>query len=367
MKMRVAMVFPTRESEKAISGYSIYLVKALNKNKVDSDSITYTAGSPMTLFKNFKYFKKYDIIHIQHEYNLLGWYSLPFFILYPLLSLSGCKVITTMHTTLSQKEKLKGNVIKTFLRRLLYFIQNRVINWFSDIVIVHAYFFKDILSKEYGFSKGKIKVLPQGIIEDTKVIPQKEAKKKIRISGNAYLIIGNFVPDHGADIILKQAGKIGKTILIVANPKAINDRNQKRLTNYLDSCIKYVRDKGFSKYVRFDTKPINDEKPLWWNYFAAADLVLQPYRGGIGSGIFTHAMSTKTPVVASNIKFFEEISERYGCIKVADKEEDYPKIIKEVMKPKNYAKMKKECVRYAKENSWNEVAKKYKKIYSTLN
>ena len=106
--------------------------------------------------------------------------------------------------------------------------------------------------------------------------------------------------------------------------------------------------------------------PKWWTYFSAADLVLLAYRGGIGSGIFTHAMATKTPVVASNIPFFKVISQKYGCLKIAEKEEDYPKVIHEAMNPKTHKMMIKESERYLKENSWNAIAAKYKKIYSDL-
>ena len=365
--MKIAMVFPSRKSEKAISGYSVYLKEALKKNKLNVDAVTYRAGSPLSFLKILSKLKKYDIIHIQHEYNLLGYYGLPFFFFYFYFYLfKKSKIITTMHTALSLKEKFKGNFIKNFFRKLLYFFQNKLINLASDYIIVHAHFFKDILIREYGFSENKLSVLPHGIIDDVKTIPKNKAKKNLGISGNIYLIIGNFVPDHGADIILKQADKIRATILIVANPKAVNDRKQKRLTNYTNYCINYVKKKHFKKYVRFDIKPINDEKPEWWLYFLAADLVLQPYRGGIGSGIFTHAMATKKPVIASNIKFFREISKNFGCLKIANKEEDYAKIIKEAMKPKNYKEMIKECERYLKENSWSEVSKKYKKLYNFL-
>jgi len=364
--MRLALVFPSRESEKAISGYSVYLKEALKKNKINADAITYKAGSLLSLLRILSKLKKYDIVHLQHEYNLLGYYGLPFFFVFAFLGFKNKKLITTMHTVLSQKEKFKGNFIKNFLRRSLYFFQNRLINMVSNYIIVHANFFKDILEKEYGVPENKIKVLPQGIIDNIKTIPKNKAKKELGISGNIYLIIGNFVPDHGADIILKQADKIRATILIVANPKAINDRKQKRLTGYINYCINYVKKNNLSRYVKFNIKPINDEGPKWWNYFSAADLVLQPYRGGIGSGIFTHAMAAKTPVVASNISFFREVSKKYKCVKIAEKEQDYSKVIKDAMKPKNYKKMIKECKRYLKENSWSEISKKYKKLYRSF-
>jgi len=365
--MKIAMVFPSRESEKAISGYSINLVKAFQKNKINVDAITYRAGSPTSFFKILSKLKKYNVIHIQHEYNLLGYYGLPSFFFYLYLGfLNRSKIITTMHTVLSQKEKFKDNFLKIFSRKVLYFFQNRLINLVSDCIVVHANFFKKILEKEYRVLPKKIKVFPQGIMEKIKTIPKSKAKKELNLSGMVYLIIGNFVPDHGADIILKQADKIKATILIVTNSKAVNDRKQKRLDDYINYCKNYVKKKNLSKYVRFDICSINDEKPKWWNYFSASDLVLQPYRGGIGSGIFAHAIAAKKPIIASNIKFFKEISKNFGCLKIANKEEDYSKIIKEVIKPKNYKKMVKECERYLKENSWSAVSKKYKKLYESL-
>ena len=365
--MRIALVFPSRESEKAISGYSVNLFNAFKKNKVDVIAETYTAGSPLSFLKILFKLKKYDVIHIQHEYSLLGWYGIPFFFVFLFLGLlKKGKLVITMHTVPSRKQKFRGNFIKNFFRKLLYFFQNWLIKRVSDYIIVHANFFVPILVNEYNFPREKITVLPQGIIEDIKIIPKDKAKKNLGLSGKVYLIIGNLVPDHGADIIIKQAKKIGKTTLVVANPKAVNDRKQKRLTNYINYCIDYVKKNDLKEYVRFDIKPINDENPEWWTYFSAADLVLQPYLGGIGSGIFTHAIATKTPVIASDIFFFREIAKKYSCIKIAKEEEDYVKIIKEAIKPKNYKKMIKECERYLKENSWVAVAEKYKKLYDSL-
>ena len=80
--MKIAMVSPSRESEKAISGYSEEAVKALKKNKVETHFIKYTRGSPSSFFKLLPKFKNYNIIHIQHEYNLLGWFGIPFFLIY---------------------------------------------------------------------------------------------------------------------------------------------------------------------------------------------------------------------------------------------------------------------------------------------
>jgi glycosyltransferase involved in cell wall biosynthesis len=365
--MKTAMVYPTRESEKAISGYSSTLIDNIKKAGGDIESFTYIAGSPMTLFKKFNEFKRYDLIHIQHEYNMLGWYGLSFFILYFLLFISRRKIITTMHTIISLHEKFNENKIKTFLRKTLYIMQNRWINWFSDRIVVHTDFLKKILSYEYNVNKNKIIVLPQGIIEDVPHYNKVKIKKELKLSGPIYLFMGSMIPDHGHDIIIKQADKIGKTILVVANPGSVNDRNSDRVRRYINDNKRIVKEKNFEKFVRFDiSENITDKNPLWWKYFAAADFILLPYKIGHGSGIFAHSMAANRPVIASNVNFFNEIAKKYKCVAIAKKEEDYPKIIKESMNLKNYKVMKEECIRYLKENGLSHVAAKYKKLYLEL-
>ena len=366
--MKVAMVFPTRESEKAISGYATTLVEYIKKSGTDIEVFTYAAGKPKTLFNQLKTLKKHDIIHIQHEYNLLGNYGLPFFLLYLLLFFSDAKIITTMHTILSQKEKFPGSSrIKTFLRKALYFFQNRWISWFSNIIVVHTNFLKDTLSKEYNVKKIKVFVFPQGIIENAPHYNKQKVKKELKLSGPVYLLTGSMVPDHGHDIIIRQADKIGKTILVVANPGSVNDRNSERVRGYIDLNKKIVHDNNFGKFVRFDiSESITDKNPLWWKYFSASDLVLLPYRVGHGSGIFAHAIAAGKPVIGSNVSFFNEISKNHGCVLVARNDDDYPRVIKHATHKATYKKMIKECERYLKEYGLSNMAIKYKKLYLSL-
>ncbi|MCR4327261.1 MAG: glycosyltransferase [Nanoarchaeota archaeon] len=364
--MKAGMVFPDRTFEKAISSYSYDLVENIKKAGFSLEEITYSAGKPLSLFKKFSEIRKFDVIHIQHEYNLLGLYGIPFFFLYFYLFLSNVKIVTTMHTALSMKENFKGSKLKTLFRKILYFTQNRVIKWCSKKTIVHANFFKEILIKEYSFNPENVIVFPQAIIEKIKITPKEEAKKQLKLSGPVYLFMGGMVPDHGHDIIIKQSKKIGATILVVANPGAINDRNDKRTKSFLEENIRYVKKNNLSKYVRFDIFDINDKNPKWWKYFSAADLVLLPYRGGIGSGVYAHAMAAEVPVVASNILFFKEISEKFGCLKIAKKESDYPEIMKEAVIPINLKKMVLECKRYKKQFGLSNLSKEYKKVYKSL-
>ena len=368
--MEIGSIYPKEESEKAISNYTKQLNANQEKAGLNIASITYIAGKSKSLLREIDFAKRgeieidfnrigklverYGVFHVQHEYNLLGGYGLPFFKLYKKLGKMDAKIITTMHNVLSQNEKFSSGALKTFLRKKLYIYQNRAIRKSSDKVIVHAKFFKDILVKEYRFPEEKVIVLPQGIREDIKLMDKEKAKKELNLKGNIYLVIGSFIPDHGADVIIKQADKINGTILVVANSKAINDRNDSRIKDWLNYNRNLVKERGL-KNVRFDIKDLPYE--LWWKYFAAADVVLLPYKGGIGSGIFADCIATNKPMVGSDIKYFNEFANKWDFIKIA--KEDYPEMIEEIMKKDNF-----QFEEYKKEYGLTNLVNKYKDIYN---
>ena len=101
--MKTVMVYPDPKSEKGISAYSMDLVKNIKKRGIDMEEITFISGNSNSLFKQLGKLSGYDLIHMQHEYNMLGKFGLPYFLLLGLLKRK--KVVVTMHTVLSQKEK----------------------------------------------------------------------------------------------------------------------------------------------------------------------------------------------------------------------------------------------------------------------
>lgn len=363
--MRIFSIYPAEESEKAISNYTKQLIKNQVAQGIDVTPLDYIAGDYSTL--DLDYIKKGDVVHIQHEYNLFGQFGLPFFKFYKTLRQRDVKIITTMHNVLSKKHKFRGNFIKTILRKMLYKYQNQIINISSDKVIVHAKFFKKILVEEYGFEEENVLVLEQGIQEDIEMIHKDQAKFELKLEGNVFLIIGSLVPDHGADIILKQAEEIGGTIVVAASNKAINDRNDSRQREWLDHLKEIVKVNKI-KNVRFDIKEL--PYPLWWKYFAAADVVLLPYKAGIGSGIFADCIAAKRPMVTSNIKYFREFQD-WKFIEIGESvkmcgnnisttHSDYAKAIEKIMS----TDIADDFEKYTKEYGLTTLAKKYKEIYS---
>lgn len=363
--MKALMIYPDISSEKGIAKYSIDLIDNIRKQKVQMDEVTFIQGNPWTLFRQLPKVLGYDIIHVQHEYNLLGWYGSPYFLFFGILGLLKKKgLIITMHTVLSQNEKFSSGKAKTFLRKILYKLQNRWMNYTSSKIIVHADSFKEILKKEYSIKDEKIAVLPHALREDIKTVSKEQARRDLNIKEkNVYLLIGTMIPDHGHDVIIRQAEKIGPLILVATNPSAVNDRNENKIKDFLKLNQEIVRKNKLEKYVRFDLGEIPYEK--WWKYYAAADIALLPYRGGIGSGIFADTMSMKKPAIASG-KYFKNFSKKYGCVKVVEEDEDFSTLIKESIIPENYKKMQEECNRFFQENNLTTISKKYKKIYERL-
>lgn len=350
--MKTVMIYPDPKSEKGIANYSINLLKKLP----DVESITYEVGNPWTLFKQLPKILKYEKIHIQHEYNGLKMFGIPWYFLLTILgTIFDKQIFLTMHTVQSQTEKYSESKIRTYLRKALYRSLNRHINGTTKKIIAHAEFFKNILIKEYNIPKEKIKVISHGIMEDIKLKDKEQAKKELGLSGPIYLLIGTMVPDHGISTILEQAGKIGATILVVSNPEYGRE-------NYIDLCKRIVEKNRFENYVRFDFKEIPDK--LWWDYFSAADLILLPYVGGIGSGIFADGIAARKPMVTSNIKYFREIAEKYNCVELSRTDEDFPRVINEMMKPENYERVVRGCQKYFDENNLTVVAEKHKEVYN---
>ena len=76
----IAMVIPSQKSEKAISSYAMEITKNI-KQKVDIENVFYEAGSVKSFFKIIPRLN-HDVIHLFHEYNLLGNFGLPFFLIY---------------------------------------------------------------------------------------------------------------------------------------------------------------------------------------------------------------------------------------------------------------------------------------------
>jgi len=340
--MSIVMIYPDNKCEQAIHNYSKNLIK-----ETKTDSLTYTRGKPWT----FPFFSalKYKTVHLQHEYNLLGFYGLPFFILLPLLWLCGRRLILTMHTVISPEDERIG-----VIRALFYAIVNCIINITKTKVIVHSQAFKDILTLEYSFKEKNIIMIRHGVKEVPK-FDKEQIKKELGLKGNVILLIGTFHRDHQPHVIINQADKIDGEVFIVWNSNKGN-----KVLRYFNECYEYAYMNNFNDLIG-SIDLAEEHQDWWWQFYYAADVIALPYIDGIGSGIFQDAMATRTPVVCSSTEYFREMLRGQTCGEIAVNDYDFPRAIDLAIK--NQTKLREGCDKYAEEFSVFNMAKKTLEVY----
>jgi glycosyltransferase involved in cell wall biosynthesis len=151
-------------------------------------------------------------------------------------------------------------------------------------------------------SEKKIKSVPFWI-KDEKTVSKKEARKKLGISQDKFVLLyfGFVTWYKGADWIIKTVGdknflrKHPKVHLVMAGGEAHSLKDKTYYQKYYSEQKLNVRN---SKNITL-TGFVKDEDVS--AYFAAADAVVFPYRGLIGSsGAVTHAITHEKPFVLSS-------------------------------------------------------------------
>ena len=360
--MKIAMVTAdiNTEPSRGIAVYTEELSEGLKKNGLDVHQLFYNRGSVRSFLRLLPQLKKYDVVHIQHEYGLFGKFAgmkfVPLLLIMHFLGVK--KIVITMHTIHDKKEKLihKSRLWIWLRKNIIYPFQNIIMGRFSDAIIFHTKFLAERM-RVYHVNRKKLFIIPQGVRDNPSIIDKQTAKRKLGIKGPLYLMIGNVGYQKGYDIIIKYAKEIGRNIVLFGS-------TVEKGVNYLK---KYVKDSHLEKNVIIDTKidPIGTGNKRWWLYLSAADIVLLPYRSMTTSAVFINAIQAHKPVVGSNMPYFNEITKKYDCIKIAKYEGDYPRVIKEAMK--NLKKMEKEARRFHEDNSFKVISKEYKALYEALN
>jgi glycosyltransferase involved in cell wall biosynthesis len=131
-------------------------------------------------------------------------------------------------------------------------------------------------------------------------ITRESARKTLELSGNVLLFFGFVRPYKGLSVLLDAMPTILKakevTLLVVG--EFWKDKQK-----YIDT----INNSGISAKVRIIDRYVpNEEIGL---YFAASDLVIQPYISVSGSGISQIAYGFDRPVIATNVGSLTEVVE----------------------------------------------------------
>lgn len=224
-------------------------------------------------------FRRPDILHFQTAYWLEA-------LIIPLYSLLGIRLVYTAHDLLHHPP-YPGD---RFLFRRLY--QK------MDGIIVTAEALQRRLIEEFGVEAEKIVVIWMGNIEEPEVgaeITPARARSRLGIpEGDPVVLFFGIIREYkGLDILLRAFALLLETVesawlVIAGEPIGSFSSYQKEI----DRLRIGHRVKTFTDFIPPDQTPL---------FFAAADLIVLPYRESYTSAVIPLAYSYNRPVVASRV------------------------------------------------------------------
>lgn len=195
------------------------------------------------------------------------------------------------HTNISAKSfksKLLGVGIKIFYF-LLFLTSNKII------------VFESSLKKRFS-DLPKMEIIPHGVQIINRQIPKSEARKKLNINADAFviLIFGYIAWYKGTDWIVEEINKLKNldefknTLLIIGGGPNPNHENKKFYMDYVTNVIKNSEN-SIAKYTGF----VKEEEIPY--VYEASDLVILPYRTFMSaSGPLSLAYSFEKPALVSS-------------------------------------------------------------------
>src|SRR3954468_8500912 len=168
-------------------------------------------------------------------------------------------------------------------------------------------------------------------------------------AANVALFFGHIRPFKGIDIALRAWGELKTNVLLVVAGEA-----------WWEKAAEY--EALASENVRFDFRFIPDSEIATW--FAAADVVLAPYRIEAQSGVALTAFHFARPVIASTVGGLPEIIQpgRNGLLVAPDDAHALAKAIDDFFDRTDRATMEQHAADAARRYSWEEYGRVFERL-----
>ncbi|HYC62510.1 MAG TPA: glycosyltransferase family 4 protein [Thermoanaerobaculia bacterium] len=178
-----------------------------------------------------------------------------------------------------------------------------------------------------------------------------EARKQLKVTGNVALFFGHVRPFKGLDIALRAWNELQTdvTLLVAGEAWWKGEEQYRALAHDLPN-------------VRFDFRFIPDAEIA--TYFAAADVVLAPYRIEAQSGVALTAFHFARPVIATNVGGLPEIIEQgvNGMLVPPEDPVALAKAIDAFFARDDRATMERHAAAAARKYSWEEYGTLMKRL-----
>jgi glycosyltransferase involved in cell wall biosynthesis len=249
-----------------------------------------------------------DVIHVQQELALFGGISTAYLLQWLLFAWRK-KVVITLHGVVDPRKidakfvKENNSKVPVWLVRLAFRIIYTPLFWWSEKVIVHESYFKDIAVEAYGARPDRIAVVPHGV-ESFTATESVQARREldVPISADIVYFMGYATGYKGIDLLIEgfsnYADRNPNAYLILGagkHPKLHQDevylREYKRLQDKARALIPSDRYtwRGFIKEQEVGT------------YYSASDVSVYPYTTAMSSsGPMAFAIGYEKPFLVSS-------------------------------------------------------------------
>ncbi|HID42427.1 MAG TPA: glycosyltransferase [Archaeoglobaceae archaeon] len=307
-------------------------VRCFNRNSKDTRLIE--------ALRNFKP----DVVHIQHEYGIF-------------------KDLTDLLEKV--RHNFRGRTVMT-----LHTVN--VANGFdlhncSDYFIVHKELAKTHLEMTEKVKPEFLRMIPHG----TLIVPHKPAefaRKKLGLPVDSKIVLSHafFERRKNIDKIIKAVSDLkSETPIYYIHIGDIHPHiSEKNGEIYYRECLRLIKELDIERHVRFLRSFVPDEELFY--YLNACDVIVtlenENYPKISASGIM-HTVAGK-PVIASNVTNFTEFPDN-SFYKIDINVESLKDAIREILSnPELSEELVRNLLQYARETSWDKVAKEHLKLYT---
>jgi glycosyltransferase involved in cell wall biosynthesis len=214
----------------------------------------------------------------------------------------------------------------------------------ADVLVVHA---KSEADEAKRRTRAEVVETFLPVHELGREIPSRdEARRRLGLTGNVALFFGHIRPFKGLDIALDAWRRLKSNVTLVVAGEPWWNASYPPQQN-----------------VRFDLRFIPDSEIA--NYFAAADVVLAPYRSEAQSGVALTAFHFARPVIATSVGGLPEIIDgRNGILVPPENPEALARAVDEFFTTRDRPAMERAAAESARRYSWQEYGAIMKRLLS---
>ncbi len=274
--------------------------------------------NPLTWFRAARRLRQYDAV-------IFVWWIWVWAIPYRMMMRGARRVILQCHN-IGEKEPAwwKQMLANLVFRR-------------ADVLVVHAQSEAEELGGRRAAGGGRVVTAFLPVHELGGEIPSREeARRRLGLTGNVALFFGHIRPFKGLDIALDawRQLKTNATLLVAGEPW-------------------WNGTYPAQPNVRFDLRFIPDAEIA--TYFAAADVILVPYRTEAQSGVALTAFHFGRPVIATSVGGLPEIiDDQNGILVPPDDPRALARAVDEFFTRRDRAAMERAAASSAQRYSWAE-------------